>query len=244
MQTLYKVRDNTLVLDNGDRKYVLKIKDLPPEEKPREKLLQHGPGALSNPELLAVVLNTGTKREEVLVMATRVLEEYGDKSFGSHKDPEVLATNLDIPKIKAAQIVACAELGRRFFKKNEGRTATIRTAKDVFTYAKDMRELTKEHLRGVYLNAHHKVIHDEIISIGTVNANLIHPREVFQPAFVYAAVAVVLIHNHPSGSTKPSVADIEVTKQLVDAGRILGIDLIDHVIITKQRFASIPVEYQ
>ena len=242
--SIYTVRDHDLILDNQDRKYILKIKDLPPEEKPREKLVKHGPLALSTNELLAVVLNTGTKKEEVLAMSSRVVKEYGEKSLANHSNPKAMAEDLDIPLIKATQIVACAELGRRFFQKSSGRAATIRTAKDVFDYVRDMRELSKEHLRGIYVNTHHRVIHDEVISIGTVNANIIHPREVFKPALEYSAAAIVLVHNHPSGITKPSEADIEVTKQLVKAGRILGVDLLDHVIVTKNKFVSIPVDYE
>ena len=243
-KSIYAVRDHDLILDNQDRKYILKIRDLPFEEKPREKLLKHGPSALSTHELLAIVLNTGTKKEEVLAMSSRVVKEYGEKSLANHSNPKAMAESLDIPLIKATQIVACAELGRRFFQKSNGRAAIIRTAKDVFDYVRDMRELSKEHLRGIYVNAHHRVIHDEVISIGTLNANIIHPREVFKPALEYSAAAIVLVHNHPSGITKPSEADIEVTKQLVEAGRILGVDLLDHVIVTKNKFVSIPVDYE
>jgi len=242
--SIYAVRNHDLILDNQNRKYILKIRDLPSEEKPREKLLKHGPLALSTNELLAIVLNTGTKKEEVLAMSSRVVKEYGEKSLANHSNPKAMAEDLDIPLIKATQIVACAELGRRFFQKSSGRAAIIRTAKDVFDHVRDMRELSKEHLRGIYVNTHHRVIHDEVISIGTVNANIIHPREVFKPALEYSAAAIVLVHNHPSGITKPSEADIEVTKQLVEAGRILGVDLLDHVIVTKNKFVSIPVDYE
>jgi DNA repair protein RadC len=222
---------------------VYKIRDLPPEEKPREKLLQHGPSALSTQELLAVILNTGTKKEGVLSMSSRIIREYGEKSFISQKNARTLAKDLSIPEIKAAQIVACAELGRRFFKRNDHGAPIIRTSKDVFEYAKDIRTLSKEHLRGIYLNAHHKIIHDEVISIGTVNSNIIHPREVFKPALEYSAAALVLVHNHPSGVNKPSEADIAVTKQVIEAGKILGIALLDHVVVTKNSFTSIQAEY-
>lgn len=120
---------------------------------------------------------------------------------------------------------------------------TIRTAKDAFNYLKDMRELPKEHLRGLYLNSRYRLVHDEVISIGTLTSNIIHPREVFRPALEYSAVAVILAHNHPSGSTKPSKEDIEITEQLIGAGKILGVDLLDHIIITKNKFASIPAQY-
>jgi len=242
----YRVLDyDSIVTDTEDgRVYTIdKIRDRAPEDKPREKLIRLGPSVLSTPELLSVILNTGTKKEEVLAMSARVLKEYGEKSLVSQKNVEAFAKDLDIPTIKAAQIVACAELGRRFFQKNANGLPTIRSAKDVFEYVGDMRALPKEHLRGIYLNAHHKIIHDEIISIGTVNTNIIHPREVFKPAVEYMAAAVVVVHNHPSGVIKPSEADIEVTKRLVHAGRILGIALLDHIIITKSKFKSISVEY-
>ena len=243
MQTLYTRKSTKMVLDNETKRYVLTIHDIPNEDRPREKLEKHGPGALSTPELLAVVLNTGTVKEDVMSMSSRIMREYGEKSIMSVVSPKKLAEDLDIPSGKASQIVACAELGRRFYKRNDASAPTIRTAADVFEYAKDMRELSKEHLRGIYLNAHYKVIHDEIISIGTVDTNIIHPREVFRPALEYATVAVILVHNHPSGVTTASDADIAITKQLVEAGKLLGIDLIDHVIVTKNFFTSVPVTY-
>lgn len=241
----YRMTRGELVLDNEPRKYVLTIHDLPQEDKPREKLIAHGPDHLSSPELLATLLTTGTKKEDVLSMTERIMKEYGEKNILSARNPGTLARDLDIPLGKAVQIVAAGELGRRFFHRNDSASAaTIRTAEDVFEHVKDMRALSKEHLRGLYLNAHYKIIHDEVISIGTVDTNMIHPREVYRPALEYAAAAVVLVHNHPSGVTDPSDADLLVTKQLVAAGRMLGIDLIDHVIVTKDSFTSIPVDYQ
>ena len=106
-----------------------------------------------------------------------------------------------------------------------------------------MRNLPKEHLRGLYLNSHNRVIRDEVISIGTINSNMIHPREVFRPAIESNAAAVILAHNHPSGEVTPSEEDIEITKQLVQAGKIMGISLLDHVIITKDAFASISANH-
>jgi len=176
-------------------------------------------------------------------MSTRIMNEYGEQSVMNARNPAKLAEDADIPLGKAIQIVAVAELGRRFFHKNSAAAPTIRTAQEVFEYVQDMRELSKEHLRGIYLNAHYKVIHDETISIGTVDANIIHPREVFKPALEYSAAAVILVHNHPSGSVEPSASDREVTQQLIAAGTILGIDLIDHVIVTKEAFASISAQY-
>ncbi len=241
----YTFQDNDLLLDTlpAERSYVLRIRDLSAEDKPREKLIKHGPSVLSTAELLAVLLNTGTRKEGVLEMAARTIKEYGEKSLINQVNVEQMAKDLNIPTMKAAQIVACSELGRRFYKRNSLGPAVIRTSKDVYNYLRDMQNLSKEHLRGIYLNTHHRVIHDEVISIGTINSNLVHPREVFKPAVEYGAVAVILAHNHPSGTTKPSQADIEITRQLVTAGKILGINLLDHVIITRNKFASIEVDY-
>lgn len=229
---------------DSNRVYDLRLRDLPEEEKPREKLLAHGPSALSLSELMAVVLNVGTRSEEVMSMSRRIVKEYGTSALSSQFDPEQLVKDLNIPIVKACQIVACNEIGRRLYKKNEVGLAVIRTAKDAYEYLKDMHSLPKEQLRGIYLDTHNRVIHDEVVSIGTINTNIVHPREVFRPALEYGAVAVVLAHNHPSGVVTPSTADIEVTKQLVQAGKIIGIHVMDHVVMTKDGFQSIGVDYQ
>ncbi len=235
--------DKLLKLD-GERQYIYKLRDLPEADKPREKLVQHGPGMLSIIELVAIILNTGTVKEDVLTMASRIIREYGEKSFASFDDPKKLSEEISIPLGKACQIVASAELGRRFFKKPGGRNVSIRNAKDVSAYVRDMHELPKEYLRGIYVNGHHRVVHDEVLSMGTLDANIIHPREVFKPALEYGAAAVILVHNHPSGMVMPSSADIEITKQLVSAGKIMGISLIDHVIVGKGKYASVPIIYE
>jgi DNA repair protein RadC len=223
---------------------VYKFRDLPDAEKPRERMLEQGVRSLSITELVAVLINTGTVREDVMTMASRIIREYGEKSFASFEDPKKLSDDIGIPIGKACQIVASSELGRRFYKKAGGRSVSIRNAKDVSLYVRDMHDLPKECLRGIYLNNYHKVIHDEMLSIGTIDANLVHPREVFKPAIEYGAAAVILVHNHPSGVALASKADIEITKQLVEAGRVLGISVIDHVIVGKGKFTSVPVPYE
>lgn len=247
MRTSYTLTNQDLILDeqtvDSVKEYILRIHDMPSEDRPREKLLQYGPSALTVAELVAVVLATGTKKEDVMSMASRMIREYGEKTLSSQTDAKMLSDELQIPEIKALQIVACAELGRRFFDRREHGRVIIRTAKDVYEYLKDLRTLSKEHLRGLYVNTHHRLIHDEVISIGTINSNLIHPREVFKPAIEYGAVAVILAHNHPSGVVTASAADIEITKRVIEAGRIIGIPLVDHVIIGKNKFASIEAGY-
>lgn len=236
----YVIRANALILDrswSGD--YVFTIHDLPPDEKPREKLLAQGPEALTVRELTALLLVTGTTREGVLEMTHRIIRDYGERNIFAEKDAAKLSKELDIPIVKACQIVATGELGRRHYDKTETGTTTIKNAKDVFEYLTDMRNLPKEHMRGLYLNSHGRIIRDEVISIGTINSNIIHPREIFRPALASNATAVVIAHNHPSGEATPSAEDIEITKQLVQAGKILGIALLDHVIITKDAFTSV-----
>ncbi len=239
-KSAYKILDNSLFLDgSSSRDYLITIHDLPSEEKPRQKLMSQGPQSLTMRELMAVILNTGSVKEDVVELSNRIMKEYGEKTILSETDPEHLSSDLDIPIGKACIIVAVGEIARRYGDKNQSGFTIIRNAEDVYNYLQDMRNLPKEHLRGLFLNSHSKIIRDEVISIGTVNSNIIHPREVFRAGIECNAAAVVLAHNHPSGEVTPSDEDVEVTKQLVQAGKILGITVLDHVIITKDRFVSI-----
>ncbi len=178
-------------------------------------------------------------------MSRRIIKEYGEGGIITETNPTVMSKDFSIPIGKALQMVACSELGRRFFQKNGASSlSTLRTAREVYEYVKDMRTLAKENLRGLYLNAHYRVIHDEVISIGTVDANIVHPREVFKPAIEHSAVALILVHNHPSGVTAPSEIDLAVTNRLIESGKLLGVDLIDHVIVTENSFLSVPGQYR
>lgn len=240
MKTTYTRSPFTSIISHSDIKpYKLTIRDIPTEKKPREKLLREGAGILSITELWAVVLGQGTKKEDIMSMSSRIIKEYGERSIVTETNAKKLSLDLEIPIVKASQIIATIELGRRLFERNPSGAKIIRTSNDVYAYTKNMWDLPKEHLRGIYLNSHYKVIHDEVISIGTVDANIIHPREVFRPALEYAAAAVILVHNHPSGNLEPSDADIAITQQLIEAGKLLGLDLIDHVIVSSKGFKSI-----
>ena len=224
--------------------YPLKVRDLPSQDKPREKLLDLGVKSLSLAELLSIVLMTGTKKEDVLSMSSRVIQEYGKSIFSNPNiDLRKVSEDLDIPLVKICQIIACGELGKRLFDKNLNGVKTIRTADDVYEHTKDMHNLSKEHLRGLYLDTHNKIIHDEVISIGTINSSIVHAREVFKPAIEYGAAALVLVHNHPSGVSTPSEADRIITEQLIKAGKVLGIALLDHVVVSRNDFTSVPAEY-
>lgn len=234
----YTMVDNDMVIGEGDTRYVLRVRDLPLADKPREKLLSAGPGNLTHAELIAVLLGVGTRREEVMSMAHRVVREYGEQAIVNERDPQRLAETLDIPVTKACQIVASFELGRRAYQQKAGKPVYIRTAEQAFEHLKSMGHLQKEQLRGLYLNSRFQVIHEEIISIGSLTANIVHPREVFQPAIEYGAVAVIVAHNHPSGSLEATEDDRRATAQLKDAGQVLGIDLLDHLIIAGDTFTS------
>lgn len=221
-----------------EKNKIYNIKALPEEKRPREILIDKGPDVLKNYELLAIVLNTGYKDESVLELAHRILQDYGSKAITKEKGVARLMQEVGVPEVKACQIIACFELGRRFFMEDTGRMPTIQGPEDVCKYLEDMKKLKKEQFRGLYLNSRNKLIHDEVISIGTLNANLVHPREVFSPAIEFASAGVILAHNHPSGDTEPSEDDLTITKRLVEAGKLFGIEILDHIIITKDEFFS------
>jgi DNA repair protein RadC len=235
----YAITDTDLVLGEGDSRYILRVRDLPIEDKPREKLLAAGPDTLTHAELLAVLLGVGTRKEEVMAMAHRIVREYGERAIVNEKNPQRLADSLQIPLTKACQIVASFELGRRSYQDKAGKSLFVHTTGQAFGHLKSMGSLQKEQLRGLYLNSRYRVIHEEIISVGSVSANIVHPREVFQPALEYNAVAVIIAHNHPSGVLDPSIDDIEATRQLLEAGKVLGIELLDHLIIADNTFISL-----
>lgn len=235
----YTLIDTDCIIGDGELRYNLRVRDLPIEDKPREKLIHSGPAELTHTELMAIVLGFGTKREEVMSMAGRVVREYGERAVIHEKNPQRLADTLNIPLVKACQIVACFELGRRAYQSREGKPIFVRSAKHAYEHLAPMGMLQKEQLRGLYLNSRYQVIHEEIISVGSLTANIVHPREVFQPALEYGAAAVIIAHNHPSGSLEPTMDDITTTRQLLSAGEVLGILLLDHLVITRSAYVSL-----
>ncbi len=221
------------------KNYILKIKELNPNQRPREKLINQGLTSLNTKELLALILTTGSKKEEVMSMASRLIKDYGEKSLIKETNPKLLAEKFLLPLNKACQLIACLEIGRRFLQKNQTDQPVLRCPQDVFNYLSDMGKLKKEQLRGLYLNSHYRLIYDEVISLGTLNSNLAHPREIFKPAIYQGASAIIIAHNHPSGETKASQADIAITKKIQAAGQLLEIELLDHLIITDKKFLSL-----
>lgn len=235
----YRIVDHDRLIGEQPRHYELRVKDLPDADRPREKLLSVGPSNLTVAELLAIIWGVGSKREDVLAMARRTIQEYGERTIANETSVNRLASTADIPAAKASQVIAAFELGRRYYATSAGRSVHIRNAKQAFQHLKSMGYLQKEQLRGLYLNSRYQVIYDEVISVGSLTSNIVHPREVFQPAIERGAAAVIIAHNHPSGMLRPTLADVDVTNQLRAAGEVLGIELLDHIIIAGERYASI-----
>lgn len=210
---------------------------IPSAERPREKLKASGPSALSDRELLAIILRTGTRKEDVLNMSNSLLHTFNLKQL-SRARISALQNILGIGEVKACQIAACFELGRRLARFRE-KQISIRTAKDIAgILQEEMRSLHKEHLCAVFLNAKRRIMKIENVFIGSLDESVIHPREIFRAAMEESAAAIILVHNHPSGDPTPSSFDIESTRQIINAGKIIGIPIIDHVIIGDSSYIS------
>jgi len=214
------------------------------KEKPkfREKLTEYGAGEMKLHELIAIILNTGLRGKSTIEeLSKQLLESYGTNQIKDIRNVQQLQKDFGLPNAKACQLVACFELGRRLFKEVPpgAISRTITSPEDVYEFVKDMRELRKEKLRGLYLNARNHVIYKEDISIGTQTANLVSVSDILRPAIEYAAVGVIIVHNHPSGDPDPSDEDIEITRKVVKAMKLFDIKLLDHVIVGKDGFRSL-----
>jgi DNA repair protein RadC len=219
--------------------YRVKIKDMPPEERPRERLLKRGPEALSNAELLAIILRTGTARESVLGLAQRLLKYYNLRQL-SQLNTSVLRSIYGISDAKACQIVACFEIARRLASFSEEPNPKITSSRDVYRLLSPrLKDMKKEVFVALYLDTKNRLIREETISIGSLNASIVHPREVFRTAIQESAATLILAHNHPSGEPGPSRDDIDLTREIVMAGKLMGIEVLDHVIIGNSCFISL-----
>jgi len=215
----------------------MKIKDLPKIDRPREKLIAKGPQNLKDEELLAILLRTGRKGKNVLEVAKQILRKYSKKRLLKLAYEDLIKIK-GINSAKACTILAAGELIKRALNIGEVTLPVIHSTKDVIAQAVYMRDKTREHFMAIYLNARNEMIFKKPMFIGTLNANLVHPREIFQEALKQNAASVILVHNHPSGDSEPSQDDLEITKRIIEAGKIMGIDVLDHVIITKNKIFS------
>ncbi|GIN22676.1 MAG TPA: JAB domain-containing protein [Bacillus bacterium] len=217
----------------------LMIRDFPTEERPRERLISHGAVSLSNHELLAILLRTGTRDESAIQLANRLLTQFDGLSWLKEAALEEIMSLKGIGKAKAVQIAAAVELGRRISNLSYDDRYIIRSPEDGANYVmNDMRFLTQEHFVCLYLNTKNQVLHRQTIFIGSLNASIVHPREVFKEAFRRSAASIICFHNHPSGDPSPSREDIEVTKRLAECGKIMGIEILDHLIIGDNKYVS------
>lgn len=217
----------------------LKMKDLPKEERPRERLIRHGAERISNSELIAILLRTGTRRESVLALADRLLAHFGSLlGLAAASYQELLQVN-GIGPAKAADIIAAFELAKRLADSRMELKDIINSPRDAAQMV--LRELSfadKEHFMIIMLNSKYRVIAKKVISIGHLNASLVHPREMFKEAIKRSSAAVILVHNHPSGDLTPSKEDLATTERLKEVGKILGIDVLDHLIVGNNRYLS------
>jgi len=216
----------------------IKIKEMPADERPREKLIRHGPEFMTDIELLAIILQNGSAKNNVIELSEKIFRQNDLKEL-SRKGVNSLKSTLGIGEAKACQIISCFELGRRLASYRIRENPKINTAADIAElFLVSMSSLKKEHFIIVLLDSRKKMIKHETIFIGSLNSSIVHPREIFKPAIEECAAAVVLLHNHPSGIPEPSKEDINFTKQLLKGGKILGIDLLDHIIIGEQQYFS------
>ena len=218
----------------------LMIRDVHVSDRPRERLVRQGASSLSNQELIAILLRTGTKQESVLHLANRVLNYFEQIQELKHASIEEITAVKGIGQAKAVQLLAAVELGKRLFQQKTDDKFTIRSPKDAATYLMaDMTSLNQEHFVTLFLNVKNQILHKQTIFIGSLNASIVHPREIFREAVKRSAASIICAHNHPSGNPAPSTEDIDVTKRLYEAGLLMGIELLDHVIIGDHQFISL-----
>ncbi|GAB6179991.1 DNA repair protein RadC [Desulfotomaculum defluvii] len=216
------------------------MRELPPELRPRERMLKEGAGSLSDIDLLAIMLRTGTAKVSVVELAAELFSHFKDLRALSQATIEELSQIKGVGPVKAVQVKAALELGRRLAAMPGEERTIIRCPEDVSALLmEELRNLDREYFLALLLNTKNQVLGRETISIGTLNSSMVHPRELFKVAIRRSAACVILVHNHPSGDPTPSREDITLTKRLIQAGEIIGIDVLDHIVIGDNKFTSL-----
>ncbi|WLR44087.1 DNA repair protein RadC [Bacillus carboniphilus] len=219
---------------------MLKIHDFPIDERPRERMIQEGAKSLSNHELLAILLRTGTRNQSVLQLANKVLKKFEGLRYLKEASVEEIVSIEGIGEAKAVQVLAALELGKRVHQLHFQDRYVIRSPEDGANYLmEELRFLQQEHFVCIYMNTKNQVIHKKTIFIGSLNASIVHPREVMKEGIKRSAASFICAHNHPSGDPTPSKEDIHVTKRLFECGKMMGIELLDHIIIGEKNFVSL-----
>lgn len=211
------------------------------EELPREKLMTFGPDCLMDRELISLILSSGNKKESVFKIANRIIHDYDREELVVIRDYDKLKKQFSIGDVHTSRLMAAVELGKRLFDRPIS-NQQVNNYQDIYRILSYMKDLKKEHFKGLYLNTRNFIIKSETISIGSLDSNIIHPREIFKPAIEYSAYSLIIAHNHPSGNPQPSNADIDITRRLVKIGELLQISIVDHVIIGQQGFFSFSKE--
>ncbi len=215
------------------------IKSWPEIERPRERLIRHGPDTLTDAQLLAILLRTGRKKISALEMANQLLKQFGGLAALKQVSISELCSVNGIGPAKAAQILASIELGRRSLVQPLHSGLRALSSRDIYHhYHPLLRDLKQEVFKLLLFDGKNRLIKDMTVSTGSLSMNIVHPREVFKPAVRESAASVILLHNHPSGDPTPSPEDRELTKRLVKAGRIMGVKVLDHVVIGDGRYFS------
>jgi DNA repair protein RadC len=212
------------------------------ELRPREKLVKKGVEALSEAELLAIILNSGTRKEGVFEMASRVMREYGLSALTPARDYQKLQQHLLIGEVKAMQLASVMEFGRRAYLENKGKRLKLNTPEKIWKKYRFMAEKQREEFRGLYINKRQFLLGSELLAIGSLEMIYVSKRDIFAPAIDLNARGIVLIHNHPTGNPEPSVEDKELTKEIEEAAKMLGLVLLDHVIIGSESYFSFRLE--
>lgn len=218
----------------------LSVRELPETERPRERLLAHGPGALSEAQLVALILAEGTRGETAIDCAQRLLCEAGSLHRLAARSPSELQQVRGVGPAKAARLTAALELARRLAPRDRAIAPGLAGAADVFArLAPRLARRTQESFLILCCDVKNRVVAEREITRGTLDASLVHPRDVFGTAVKEAAAAIILVHNHPSGDPEPSAEDIALTRRLADAGDLMGIPVLDHVVIGAGRYVSL-----
>lgn len=226
--------------DGSQLEYSLTIKDLPADERPRERLAHAGEGALSTAELLAIILRTGVGGENVLALAARLLSRYRGLPGLARASFAELRAEKGLGEAKTAQVKAALELGRRMLLAAPEDRVVVRSPADVAQLLMaEMAHLEQEHFRVLYLDTRNRLLGSETVYVGSLNASHVRVGEVFRDAIKRNCAAIIAAHNHPSGDPTPSPEDVEVTKRLVAAGELLDIEVLDHLVVGQQRFVSL-----
>ena len=218
---------------------MLLIKEMPLKERPRERFLTYGRDALSTHELIAIILRTGTKERSVLDVAQSLFYKYDSIRALNQASIDDLVRVKGMGQAKAIQLLAALELGKRLHQERYAQHVRLTTPQAVYAFLKtDLEMLTQEMFYALYLNTKGKLIKKQLLFMGSLSSAIVHPREVFKHAVSVSAASIIIVHNHPSGDPTPSPSDIDITDTMVETGRVMAIDVMDHIVIGQGKYYS------